>query len=107
VFQRGDFAGFYLVCLRHARRLVTVRSKKQTAATAAALVVGLVATMGRETVSRDELVDAGMTPAAIARAVDDGWMRSGMTGYWLRRAPDAGAMAVMRGAMSETNYETD
>jgi len=82
---------------------VTVRSKKQATAQTAtlALVVGLVSAMGRETLSRDELVDAGMTPAAIARAVDDGWMRSGMTGYWLRRAPDPGAMAVMRSAMRE------
>lgn len=49
----------------------------------------------------------GVTTAAIDRAVDEEKLRKGCTGYWLPRAADPGALAVMRAAMNDTNDDDD
>lgn len=49
-----------------------------------------------------ELAAAGITRGAADRAVREGDLRRGVSGYWLPRPPDPGATAVMQRAMRVT-----
>lgn len=47
----------------------------------------------------------GLSRVDISRALLAGEIRKGLTGYWLREAPDPGALAVMRAAIREASSE--
>jgi hypothetical protein len=56
----------------------------------------------------EELRFAGFPSAWLAALVASGALRQGVTGYWLPEAPDPGALAVMRGALSDAEaYDND
>lgn len=60
---------------------------------------------GREVMGAEEFLlaasIAGMTRLELGDALADGVLRSGITGYWLAKAADPGAMSVMRAALAE------
>ncbi len=65
---------------------------------------------GREVLGAEEFLMlaslAGITKRQLGDALADDILRRGLTGYWLTKAADPGALAVMRAVMRETSSES-
>lgn len=75
--------------------------------TPAAKLAQLFAASRSAALSLDELTRAGFTAARVRSLVERRELSRGTFGYYLPTPPDAGAMLVMRAAMSSTNDEQE
>src|SRR5262245_29898020 len=85
----------------------TTKTAKRTRRSIASLFA-LAHAEGRAVLSHEEFLLraslARFTDDDVADAISSEVLRRGLTGYWLRHAPDPGAIAVMRAALNDNTH---
>jgi len=89
--------------------LKTTTTKAKRTRRSIASLFALAHAQGRAVLSHEEFLlrasIAKLTQRDVADALADDVLRRGLTGYWLREAPDPGALAVMRAAMNDNTQQ--